>query len=111
MVTALLEAGAGTMARYGGMMALHWAASAGHADVVQRLLEHGANVDATDYSHNDSRTALHGAAWEGHADVVTRLLEHGADVNAKTKYGSTALDFAEGHADVVRVLREAGAKK
>ena len=45
--------------------------------VVELLLEAGANVD---YCDADQRTALRAAAWGGHDEIVTLLLRAGADV-------------------------------
>jgi len=49
-------------------------------DNAQRLLDAGAQVDATDRQHN---TALHVAAKINQMDWVLKLLEAGADPNAK----------------------------
>ena len=88
-----------------GWRALHWAACEGHADVIEVLLKHGANVNAKD---NGGWTALHWAAKLGHADVVEVLLKHGADVNARDDRGWTALHVA-GNADVAEILLQHGA--
>jgi ankyrin repeat protein len=47
--------------------------------VVEMLLEAGANVD---YCDADQRTALRAAAWGGHDEIVTLLLKAGADVSS-----------------------------
>ena len=57
---------------------LHRAAAAGRADVVARLLDHGASVDLPD---SDGVTALLEACGNGHLDVVCLLCEHGASVS------------------------------
>lgn len=48
------------------------------SQVVEVLLEAGANVDFCD---GDQRTALRAAAWGGHDEIVTLLLRAGADVS------------------------------
>lgn len=53
----------------------------GVVQVVEVLLEAGANVDSCDA---DQRTALRAAAWGGHDEIVTLLLKAGADVRAVT---------------------------
>jgi ankyrin repeat protein len=88
-----------------GLTALHWAAAQGHEAVVQRLIDHGADVNIKD--NKDRQTALHSAALRGHKAVVQRLIDHGADVNIKDdKYGWTALHWAaaQGHEAVVQRL-------
>jgi 26S proteasome non-ATPase regulatory subunit 10 len=83
---------------------LHHAASAGHVDILQLLLNHGASVNAV---NNDGRTPLHYAASWGHVDILQLLLSHGASVNAVDKEGGTPLHDAacahEGHVKCVKV--------
>jgi ankyrin repeat protein len=67
-----------------GMTALHYAAMAGHFDVVDGLLRHGSDVNARD---NRGRTALseacHGGPWkfEPAEDIIQLLLDHGAQID------------------------------
>ena len=58
-----------------GMPALMYAANAGHSQVVQLLLDAGAQVDARD---NAGYTSLMIAAGSGHAQLVELLLHAGA---------------------------------
>ena len=80
----------------------------GDLEMVRRLLDCGADVNAQD---NDNWTPLYSAAWNGRLDLVQILLEHGATVNAPTRYGETSLYKASenGYVDVVRLLLERGA--
>ena len=71
-----------------GKTALILASAAGHAKVVEALLDLGADIQAQD---NNGATALILAATEGHADAVKILLNRGADVAAKDHDGGTAL--------------------
>ena len=72
------------------------ASQKGHADVVQLLLDHGADADKA--RTTDGATPLFMASQKGHADVVQLLLEHGADADkAETTTGSTPLFAASGH--------------
>jgi len=82
------------------------ALSSGHPEVVEFLLEHGADPNI---KNNDGSTPLHYAA--DNSKVVEVLLEHGADLNIRDKYGATPLhDAAEnGHPEVVELLLEHGA--
>ncbi|KAM0540542.1 hypothetical protein ACHAO7_011094 [Fusarium culmorum] len=88
------------------------ASAGGHIQVVERLLEAGANVDAAAAKYG-GRTALQAASEGGYIQVVERLLETGANVDAPAaEYGGrTALQAASegGHIQVVERLLEAGA--
>ena len=71
--------------------ALHYAAFAGHRDVVARLIARGADINAR--STNGS-SALMMAVYEGHESVVKDLLARGADRNVKNDRGDGALEWA-----------------
>ena len=75
-----------------GKPALHVAAEMGRVDLVDILLEHGANVDASD--EVDWNTPLMDAVHPQGIEVVVRLLEADAAVNVTNIYGQTALDLA-----------------
>jgi len=70
------------------------AAVIGHKDIVQILLENGANID---HQSNAGYTALSFAASNWHKDVVQLLLDRGANRRIKITYGwafgKTACDF------------------
>jgi ankyrin repeat protein len=67
-----------------GMTALHYAARAGHTDVVKVLLRHQSDVNARD---NRGKTALleacHAGPWkiEPAEDIIQLLLDHGAQID------------------------------
>ncbi|UYV60376.1 ANKRD50 [Cordylochernes scorpioides] len=85
------------------------AARQGHARVVERLLQAGADPDPAD---GEGWTPLRSAAWAGHAEVVDVLLRHGASVDRADHEGRTALRAASwgGHEDIVnRLLDEKAA--
>jgi hypothetical protein len=71
-----------------GLTPLSHACRNGNYDIIQLLVDHGADVLRTD---DFGFTALHHAASAGAADVVELLLDKGADVHAKSYNGSTAL--------------------
>lgn len=75
---------------------------------VEKLLAHGADVNAQD---NDGDTALHGAAQIGNVEVIGLLLDKGANPNAKNTVGGTPLMWAAvyGNVDAVRLLLSRGA--
>lgn len=87
-----------------GYTALHYAARAGHHDVVQYLLEEGAPVDATTSSGN--ATSLHKAAVAGHLHIVKTLVSCGADGRLQDVDGETPLHkaAAKGYTEVLEFL-------
>lgn len=92
---ALLAAGADPDAARpaNGAVPLGAAAQGGHLGIVERLLAHGASVDAHPESH---ATPLMAAALHARPEVAHRLLDAGADVNREhLRLPQTALDFAE----------------
>jgi ankyrin repeat protein len=86
------------------LRALHSAAAGGSCEIVERLLQAGADVNA---SHQGGHTPLHAAAGAGRLDMVRALLAHGADPTAKTEEGKTAFELANanGRTAVVQALR------
>ena len=76
-----------------GRTALWVAASCGHADAVQMLVDAGANLNAVCAS--TSFTALHAAVQAGHTRVVSVLAKGGADSSLESTNGKTALDIAK----------------
>jgi uncharacterized protein len=75
-----------------GWTPLHYAATGGHVQVLQILLEEHAFIDAE--SPNKS-TPLMMAAKYGSTAAVKLLLEAGADPRARNELGMTAVDFAQ----------------
>jgi ankyrin repeat protein len=67
------------------------AAAAAKTEVVELLLEAGADVDSP---APDGRVALHHAVVAGDLGSVKSLLEHGADVGVTCMDGKTPLDLA-----------------
>ncbi len=75
-----------------GSTLLAIAALMGHTEVVDLLLEHGADVNA---KSRDGGTALHAAAFLGRAEIVKLLLDKGADTTLRNNIGSIAIDGAK----------------
>ena len=67
------------------------ASKRGHLDVVDVLLDRGAEVEVRDAASN---TPLSRAAAGGHAEIVRRLLDAGANVDAVDGQGRTPLHHA-----------------
>uniref|UniRef100_A0A7N8XED9 Poly [ADP-ribose] polymerase n=1 Tax=Mastacembelus armatus TaxID=205130 RepID=A0A7N8XED9_9TELE len=88
---------------------LHFAAGFGRKNVVDFLLQNGANVYARD---DGGLISLHNACSFGHAEVVRLLLHHGADANARDNWNYTPLHEAaiKGKIDVCIVLLQHGAE-
>ena len=86
---------------------LMFAAEAGHAEVVTRLLAAGADPNARDA---DGHTPLIYAAGEGQLSVTRELLEAGADPLLSGQRGESALHHAvlEGRLDLVELLCDRG---
>jgi ankyrin repeat protein len=97
-VEALLAKGA--QVNRPGWTALHYAATGGHNDIVQLLLEKSAYIDAESPNRT---TPIMMAAWGGHIYTVKLLLDEGADATLKNDVGMTAIDFAKsaGRQDIV----------
>jgi ankyrin repeat protein len=74
-----------------GRTALHCAVAQNQPDVVQWLLDHGADVEAQDA---DECTPLHWAAQRGYSDVAAMLLVHDAAIEAQDAGGFTPLHCA-----------------
>ncbi|KAI9281028.1 ankyrin repeat-containing domain protein [Sporodiniella umbellata] len=93
-----------------GWTCLHFAASRGHLNIVQLLIEEFAvRVDSVD---KEGETALLKAAYNGHYSVVHYLLESNANLHHKDKDGWTALHNAcsRGYFRIARLLIERNAK-
>jgi hypothetical protein len=88
--------------------ALHEAASLGHNEAAQFLIDKGAKKDAKTKSKS---TPLHEAAWAGSTDVARLLIRAGAQKEARNLDDSTPLQLAaiQGHRDIVRILVDHGA--
>nr|CAB3493161.1 unnamed protein product [Digitaria exilis] len=115
VVLALVEAGGEAAASLlnakdeEGWAPIHSAASTGNAQIIDILLERGADVELTT---DAGRTALHYAASKGRLNIAEKLIEHGANVNKKDKFGCTPLHRAAstGNAELCEFLIEEGAE-
>lgn len=92
---------------------IHYAAQEGHKDVINLLLERGAEVDCKE---NWSCTALHVASASGNLDIVKLLLDKGAQINEINHASETALIIVlevmfpnEKHTELIKFLVDKGA--
>jgi ankyrin repeat protein len=86
------------------------AAYLGHADIVQMLLEAGADLTAVDPGMK--ATALHAAAYAGRTEAARLLIRYGIDIDKQgPKNGYTALHDAiwQNNVETARVIIDAGA--
>ena len=86
----------------GGLHPISTAAYSGHIEIVQILLDHGANPTY----------GLPQAILMNHPKIVQLLVAHGANVHHWQGYDKTPLQFAKEHGtqQIVGYLRDAGAK-
>jgi ankyrin repeat protein len=75
-----------------GWTPLHYAATGGHVELIQILLEESAYIDA---ESPNGTTPLMMAARYGSAKATQLLIEEGADLQTKNQLGLSALDFAK----------------
>ncbi|KAJ5624169.1 hypothetical protein N7510_000478 [Penicillium lagena] len=83
------------------------AADQGYLNIVNLLLEHGAEID---HAETSGYSALHSACAAGHFETAQLLLSKGADINLRGPDDMTPLMGAVsgGHLRVVRLLVERG---
>ena len=91
-----------------GRPILHQAARAGMLDIVQILIEKGADLDTV--SRNGG-TVLHNAIWGGHKEIAELLISKGVKLDSKDRAGCTPLFIAAdvGNIDIVELLIAQGA--
>ncbi|XP_050309097.1 uncharacterized protein LOC126745347 [Anthonomus grandis grandis] len=88
--------------------AMSLAAAQGNIEIVQRLINHKANIDIEDQK---GWRPLHVVAQNGYVDLLDLFLTHKVDIHAKYKPGATALHAAvrNEHEDIVKKLIDKGA--
>ena len=93
-----------------GTSVLMMAVQQGFPEVVEKLIEKGANKSIRNINTNQS--LLHSAAIYGYGDVAKILIATGLDVNVRDNSGKTPLYYAQkfGHKTVADPLIKAGAK-
>ncbi|TPX58554.1 hypothetical protein SpCBS45565_g07976 [Spizellomyces sp. 'palustris'] len=93
-----------------GLGLVHYAASRGHLEVLQLLVERTSLVDV-DVKDREGETPLLKAAYNGHTQVVRYLLSKNANVNQQDSDGWSALHncASRGHLFAARAIIEGGA--
>jgi ankyrin repeat protein len=121
----LIAAGVNAGVTGGTGLAAQWSAAPPvNMELMELLLQHGANVNdqvtgTLTYSMrimrapsaNEGRTALHIAAQEGKTDLVRYLLSKGANREIADAGGKKAIDLAKADATEIRSLLENAASK
>lgn len=94
-----------------GTNALHFATSCNKLEIIQILVENGANLEFT-HERYGTTSLIEGAKW-GKDAIVRFLIESGADINAKDFEGNTAMDYARraNHSKTIQLLQDAGKTK
>lgn len=91
----------------GGVTALYYAAFGSHLEVVDLLLEHGADANLADVNGD---TPLHIAAKKGDIEIGKLLIDKGGYVNRRNKAGKTPIVVAKenNHFDFAQMLIQDG---
>ena len=90
------------------MCPIHIAAKFGYIEIVEALIENGADINIT-WLYGE--TALHKACQSNKIDIVKILIKNGADVNIKNDIKQTALYYAldDGNEEIADILMKNGA--
>lgn len=93
-----------------GSTPLHCASWKGHVEIVELLLENGADIQARNQNDHWGDTPLHAAAHGNQKAVAKILIARGADVRAVNSSGRTPLQETEFHnaRAVAKLLKMAG---
>ncbi|KGO77047.1 NACHT nucleoside triphosphatase [Penicillium italicum] len=96
------------IATHEGLIPLVAASEGGFLDIVQLLIQKGADISASD---SFRETPLYVACENGHIEVVRLLLDKGADVHYQGPFGYSPMHNAssEGFSEIVLLLIDRGA--
>ncbi|KAI1866878.1 uncharacterized protein JN550_007425 [Neoarthrinium moseri] len=105
LVKQLLESSAAISADVYGRTPLDYAVRSGNSNVVELLINHGADASAAD---KDGWTPLHSASQQGNVELVQLLINHGANGLTCNGYGDTSLNIAQAfdHTEIVKLISE-----
>ncbi|MDE2888954.1 MAG: ankyrin repeat domain-containing protein [Gemmatimonadota bacterium] len=85
------------------------AAGRGHHDIVELLLENGADPNAPEPDAPRGKALLE-AAFHGHTATAELLLEHGADPNGNVDSTGTAFHHARKHPELYELMKSYGGR-
>ena len=93
-----------------GWTLLHIAIRHQRKEIIQFLLDKGADVNARD---NTGKTPLHLAVEAGQKDLVEQLIAKGAQVNVMDRTGDNALSLANknNQTEIAEILKKNGAQE
>jgi ankyrin repeat protein len=95
----------------GGRTAMYWAAVCDNGEMINLLVDKGADINSKLEPQLDGHTPLHGAVEYIRPDAVRVLIQRGADVRLTDTNGKMALQLAEsevdGCEDIVSMLKKA----
>ena len=94
-----------------GFTPLHLASAKGHIEIVEFLLNHGADIELEIFNRDTPLLVAARYARYGQYETIKTLLEHGAKVNHKDKHGRAALHDAAMYSgkEVINLLISYGA--
>jgi ankyrin repeat protein len=69
---------------------VHWTALSGRVEIVDLLLEKGADIEA---QTQDGKTVVHIAIFRGHFQYLKHIISKCADINASRPIGRSAVHF------------------
>ncbi len=103
----LMEQGANLEGQVDGWTPLLRAAYEGNTEILNYLLDQGANIDFKDQAQS---TPLDWAITNNNTDIARILVERGADIEASDEddYTPLMITVAEGNFDIVRILLDKG---
>ncbi|KAJ7340128.1 hypothetical protein OS493_002854 [Desmophyllum pertusum] len=84
----------------GGLSALHYAARNDHGQVIQLLIDHGADPNVTGSLENKRLSPLHFASWFNAPVAVDTLIDNKGNVESSSAFGQKPLHYAVARASV-----------
>ena len=111
-VQRLVEDGADVNADMGEGTPLSWAIGNSHIDMIEFLLQHGADINRHNRTSHRA-TPMHVAVSACGPEVLRVLFGHNPDVSARDAHGNTPLEFAveQGYDRTAKLLRTYAAGK